>query len=837
MSLQGLDDSEARRRLESEGFNELPTAARRTPFRIAGEVLREPMFALLLGAGAIYLALGSLTEGVVLLIFASLSVLISIVQETRSERVLEALRTMTSPRALVVRNGERRRVPGREVARGDLVVLAEGDRVPADAMLLTATDLLADESLLTGESVAVAKRARRDPEDRPDSPGGDDLPTVYSGALIVRGQGVAEVFATGARAEIGKIGQALATIDPAPSRLAAQTRRLVRVFAAIGLAASLMTVIAYGLLRGSWLDASLAGIAIGMSMLPEEFPLVLTVFMVMGAWRISQVRVLTRRPAAIETLGAAMVLCTDKTGTLTENRMSVMALSADDTWMDWQGFIGNHPSPKVAHLLRIGAQASAPDAFDPMDRAIKAAAGSQVQDGSELIRSYGLTPELLAVTQVWRGAAGTPFVVAAKGAPEAIIGLCRLDKTASARVRATVDLMATKGVRVLAVANATHTPGPLPETPHAFAFSWVGLIGLADPLRSTVPDAIRQCRAAGIRVIMITGDYPATAQAIGRSAGLDHAAVVTGAEIAQLSDTALAERVKSVGIFARIMPEQKLRIVRALQSNGDVVAMTGDGVNDAPSLKAADIGISMGGRGTDVAREASSIVLLDDDFASIVRTIRLGRRIYDNLRKAMGYIIAVHLPIAGIALLPLLTGLPLVLYPLHIAFIEMIVDPVCSIAFEAEAEEDGLMERPPRAPGTELFSSAMIWWSAIQGLMAFGAVAGVYLLAALNELPPEDVRALAFFTLVLGNLTLILVNRSYRGAPFNFVGGRNRVLLGIFGLTGALLLLSVSWAPARHLFGFGYLHADDIGTIAGAIALLVVVLFSLRPLARRLIAV
>ncbi len=837
MSQQGLDEAEARLRLTDEGANELPSPTRRTPFHIAAEVLREPMFALLLGAGAIYLVLGDLTEGVVLLLFASLSVTISIVQETRSERVLEALRTMTSPRALVIRGTERKRIPGREVVRGDLVVLVEGDRVPADAVLVSATDLLLDESLLTGESIAVRKRPRHAPDEKAGSPGGDDLPAIYSGSLVVRGQGIAEVHATGARAEIGKIGQALASIDPAAPRLTAQTRRLVRIFATFGLGASLVTVIAYGLLRGSWLEAILAGIALGMSMLPEEFPLVLTVFMVMGAWRISQARVLIRRSAAIETLGSATVLCTDKTGTLTENRMSVVVLQAGDESVDWKGPESGVAAPEIRQLLRIGALACTPDGFDPMDRAITAAAGRQ-SDALTLVRTYGLTPELLAVTQVWHRLADASSVrVAAKGAPEAIIGLCRLDDTAIARARQAVEVMATKGIRVLAVATADVASDPLPETPHAFAFSWVGLIGLADPLRQTVPDAIRQCRAAGIRVIMITGDYPATAQAIGRNAGLDHKAVATGTELAQLSDAALTQRVKTVGIFARIMPEQKLRIVRALQSNGEVVAMTGDGVNDAPSLKAADIGIAMGGRGTDVAREASSIVLLDDDFGSIVRTIRLGRRIYDNLRKAMGYIIAVHVPIAGMVLLPLLTGLPLVLFPLHIAFIELIIDPACSIAFEAEEGEEDLMQRPPRSPTAELFSTAMIAWSVFQGLIAFAAVAAVYLLTIERGLPAEDIRSLSFFTLVLANLTLILVNRSYRGSPFDLVLGHNRVLLGIFSLTTALLILSVTWPPARHLFGFGSLHADDIGTIAVAIAVMAIGLFSLRPFARRLIAV
>lgn len=831
--LQGLDPEEARQRLQREGANELPTAERRTPLRIATEVLREPMFALLLGAAAVYLLLGDVLEGIVLLIFASLSVTISVVQETRSERVIEALRAMTSPRALVIRGGERVRIPGREVVRGDLVIVAEGDRVPADAMLLRANDVMADESLLTGESIAVRKRPCLPDEAPPPMAGGEDLPTIYSGTLVVRGIGTAEVLATGARTEIGRIGKALASIDPATPGLAAQTRRLVQVFAVLGLVATLLTVVIYGLLRGSWLEASLAGIALGMSMLPEEFPLVLTVFMTMGAWRISRARVLTRRAAAIETLGSASVLCTDKTGTLTENRMSVVALATPELVMDDAGH-GLPPGVELQSLLRTGALASSPEGIDPMDRAIRAAAGAPPRE-SQLVRSYALTPELLAVTQVWRHPGSEELNVAAKGAPEAVVALCHLDAADAADVRRTIEAFGAKGIRVLAVARARwDASSPLPERQQDFDFSWLGLIGLADPLRKEVPEAMKQCRTAGIRVVMITGDYPATAQAIGREAGLDDGTVATGTEIGALADESFAQRVNGVDIFARILPEQKLRIVKALQASGAVVAMTGDGVNDAPSLKAADIGIAMGGRGTDVAREASSIVLLDDDFGSIVRTIRLGRRIYDNLRKAMAYIVAVHLPIAGLALLPLVTGLPLVLHPLHIAFLEMIIDPACSLVFEAEAEEPDLMRRPPRARGARLFSAVMIGWSVGQGLLAFAAVAAVYLLAARHGLPAEDIRALSFFTLILANIALILVNRSRRGLSFDFLTGRSPVLASIVAFTLTLLAVSVTWEPARHLFGFGPLHGDDLGVIAAAIVLLLAVLVPLKSVARRL---
>jgi Ca2+-transporting ATPase len=825
---QGLSSEEAAARLAAEGPNELPRTGRRRLPRILRDVLSEPMFGLLLGSGLIYLVLGDTIEALLLLVFASLSVAITVVQETRSERVLDALRDLTSPRALVIRDGERRRIAGRDVVRGDLIVLSEGDRVPADATMLEVTELQTDESLLTGESVPVRKRAdQAETEATAPRPGGDDLPHVFSGTLVVRGQGLAEVRATGPRSEIGQIGQTLGGIEMAPPRLSLQTARLVRVAAGVGLLCCLLVILLYGLLRGSWLNALLAGIALGMSMLPEEFPLVLTVFMVMGAWRMSQARVLTRRAAAIETLGEATVLCTDKTGTLTENRMSVIVLHAGGESLRVAENV--MLAPAFRRLAISGALASAPDAYDPMDRAFHEF-GRRVNAGTakgSLARTYALQPDLLAVTQVWRLSAGGPLHVAAKGAPEAIAELCHLDPVARAALGQEADRMAEAGMRVLAVAEATAS-GPLPDTPRGFTFVLLGLVGLADPLRLSVPTAVRECRAAGIRVVMITGDYPITARAIARQAGLDATAVLDGPSIARMSDAELQTAVQRVGIFARIVPAQKLRIVRALKAHGDVVAMTGDGVNDAPSLKAADIGIAMGGRGTDVAREAASLVLLDDDFGSIVRTIRLGRRIYDNLRKAMAYIIAVHVPIAGLALLPLLTGLPLIFGPVHIAFLEMVIDPVCSMVFEAEAAEADIMDRPPRATTSPLFSPALVAWSLLQGAIALIPLAALYWLANSRGLPEGDARALTFVSLVLVDLGLVLINRSFGTSLFKAVGKGNRALWWVSAVTLVLLALVLVWPVGRELFRFGPLHGDDLSLVVAIVVVVLIVLEFLK---------
>ncbi len=820
--MRGLTASEALARLKAEGFNELPHAGRRSVARLVLDVLREPMLLLLLAGGAIYFTLGDIGEALLLLVFASFSIAVTIVQEARTERVLESLRDLTSPRALVIRDGERIRIAGRDVVRGDLIVLSEGDRVAADATVMQCDDLLLDESLLTGESVPVRKLASlAEAEAGPPHTGGDDLPFVFSGTLVVRGSGIAEVTSTGISTEIGKIGQSLRSLETETPRLQLQTRRLVKLFAIVAAAVITLTVLLYGLYRGGWLEGVLAGIALGMSMLPEEFPVVLTVFLAMGAWRISQARVLTRRASAIESLGAATVLCTDKTGTLTENRMTVARLVLPDGTQRAPDSSRTLP-PAFAPLVETGVLACAPQPFDPMEKALHAL-GPDAAGDQQLERSYGLRPDLLAMSNAW-SSAGDACAIAAKGAPETIGMLCHMSEAELAELRQRVDALAREGLRVLGVARATGDPDQLPESQRDFAFQFCGLIGFADPLRPEVRDAVAECRSAGIRVVMITGDYPATASAIAAQAGLDYAQILTGTQIQTLGDDELANAAQGQTAFARIAPDQKLRIVNALKRDGEIVAMTGDGVNDAPSLKAAHIGIAMGGRGTDVAREASSIVLLDDDFGSIVKAVRLGRRIYDNLRKAMSFILAVHVPIAGLALLPLLTGMPLLFGPVHIAFLEMIIDPVCSLVFEAETEERNVMQRPPRSPDEPLLPKALVLWSALQGALALVLTGGVMVTANAWGMPENEVRALTFFSLVLVIVSLVFVNRSFSSSLVEAFTRPNRVLVVIVVFVAIVLTLSLAWPAAAGLFRFGPLHADDLAITAGAALISLVLL-------------
>jgi Ca2+-transporting ATPase len=824
--LNGLSAAEARRRLAAEGFNELPAGERRPLWAIATGVLREPMFALLVAAAVLYGVIGEKAEAALLLAFATLSISITFIQQGRSERALAALRDLTSPRALVIRDGQHARIAGREVVRGDVVIIGEGDRVPADGILIAGDHVQVDESLLTGESLAVRKRATREIPEALGEPGGEGKPQLFAGTLVVRGSGRLVVLATGVRSAVGRIGGSLAGLDREQPRLQRETRRVVLIFAALGAVLSVAAVLLYGFLRDSWLEALLGGIALGMSLLPEEFPLVLTVFTVMGAWRLSRSRVLTRRAAAIETLGAATVLCTDKTGTLTRNLMSVASLRAlAATWSATSPPEVIAESAELSLLLETAALASDAHLVDPMERALVSLRQvvAPAEGERSLLREYPLSPELLAMGRAWRTATGEASI-AIKGAPEAVAALCGLSAAERTRMDAEVDGLAQHGVRVLAVAVARLDSAELPESLQAVQPRLLGLAGFADPLRESVPDAMRECRAAGIRVVMITGDYPATARAIARDAGIENGELLTGADLELLDDEELVGHVRRVSVFARISPSQKLRIVNALKSDGEVVAMTGDGVNDAPALKAAHIGIAMGRRGTDVAREAASLVLLDDDFASIVRAVRLGRRIYDNLRKAMSYILAIHVPIAGLALLPVLLGWPLMLTPMLIALLELIIDPACSVVLEAEPEERDVMSRPPRNPRSHLLSAGLVSWSLLQGVVALGAVTALLVLAFGRGMPPDEMRALAFVMLVGLNLVLIFVNRTFAASLVRAFLRPNRSLSAGLGIVAVLLALIFGWPVARAFFELGPLHTDDLAACAAALALTLLVL-------------
>ena len=798
----GLTTEEARRRLLEEGPNVLEVAKRPGLFRSAADVLREPMFMLLLGAAGIYVVLGDVREAMVLASSMVIIVVITVLQRNRTERALESLRDLSSPRALVIRDGKESRIPGAEVVRGDLFLLREGDRIAADGMLVQAHDLQVDESLVTGESVPVAKTSE----------------AVLAGTLVARGTGQAIVTATGAKSELGKIGISLATVERGKTTLEREIGRIVAYIATIGIALCLVTVAGFAYTRGDLIGGILAGLTLAMALVPEEFPVVLTVFLALGAWRISRHGVLTRQLAAIELLGETTVLCCDKTGTLTENRMRVTELSASQGWRNSSAW-----SDAERRMLDAAALACETSPFDPMERAIRDESGrvnSLPGDDGFLERRYPLTDRFLAVAHGWRFPDGTARLVL-KGAPESVIARCSLPEDERRHVAGEAASAAQRGLRVLAVAEAS-PKGPWLDDPDGYDWRFLGLVALADPVRASVPAAIALCRRAGIRVVMITGDHPATAREIARQAGLDAADVVTGAEIAALDDTALDERARRVHVFARVRPEQKLRLVRSLRRCGEIVAMTGDGVNDAPALRLRTSAWRWDAAERTWRARLPRLILLEDDFTALVGSVRLGRRIYDNLRNAMRYLIAVHVPLAGMAFFPLVAGWPILLFPVHVVFLEFVIDPACSLVFEAERSDAHVMERPPRDPREPLFSRPALATGVLLGVGLLVAVALVLWHAHDVGRTDEAARTMAFVTLVSGNIALIFVNRSHALTFLEMVTHENRPLWLIASLATVALLATIYVPAAAHAFRFEALPPMDTawGAAIGAASIL-----------------
>ncbi|MFH1285156.1 MAG: cation-translocating P-type ATPase [Candidatus Micrarchaeota archaeon] len=815
-SQHGLSESEARVLLKRDGFNELPSDNERGLLKIIFEVMREPMFLLLVGGSILYFILGDVHEAILLAGFVLVVIGITLYQERKTEHALQALKNLSSPRALVIRDSVQKRIPGREIVLGDILVLEEGDRIPADATILSCSNLQIDESLLTGESISVRKSAvLGNVSPKLAKPGGDGLPFIYSGTVIVKGHGIARVHATGMRTELGKIGKALQKIDVERTPLQKETDVLVSKLAIVGLFLCVLVAIVYSLTRGSFIHGLLAGVAMAMAMLPEEFPVVLTVFFALGAWRMSQRNVLTSRVAVIEALGSATVLCVDKTGTLTMNRMAVKKLFASNSFYSFNKIETQIPE-NFHELMEFSILASQRNPFEPMEKALKGM-GEQTLARTEhlhsdwsLVREYPLSESLLAMSHVWKSPGGKDYIIAVKGAPEAIADLCHLSESEQSALLARVHELANEGLRIIGVAKANFKEANLPREQHNFEFQFLGLIGFEDPVREGVHASLSECYEAGIRVIMITGDYPGTALNIASQIGLSGKNLIMGSELDKMSESELKARINETSIFARVVPEQKLRIVGALKSNGEIVAMTGDGVNDAPALKSAHIGIAMGERGTDVAREASSLVLLDDAFSSIVEAVRMGRRILGNLKKAMAYIIAVHIPIAGMSLIPVLFNLPLALLPVHIAFLELIIDPACSIVFEAEREEKDAMKKPPRDPKKPIFGGKTFRISILQGVGILLIMLVLFLASLYRGNSEAEARTISFVFLVFANLALILTNRSWSRTIPETLRAPNKALWGV--LLGALAFLAlILYVPIlRTFFRFAPLSPADL---------------------------
>jgi Ca2+-transporting ATPase len=784
----GLTQQEVEQSRRKYGSNSLYIRPRRGLLRLLREVFSDPMFLLLLVACALYFTLGDLTEAWMMVGGVLFVVAIEIVQEYRSETALEALRQYAQPRVRVIREGRRQEIPAEEVVVGDLLVFEEGERLAADGVLIQQNDLSIDEAVLTGESLPVDKSLD------------EGRNKVFQGTTVSSGMGIAWVEAVGAGTAFGKLGKSIESIESEPTPLQRQINRFVRQMMWAGL---LAFILVFGINldhERSWMSALLFSLSLVMALVPAEIPVAFTAFMAIGAYRMTRQGVLVKQPKTVESLGSATVICLDKTGTITENRMSVAQL--DD-------FSGRN------RVLEYAMWASEPEPFDVMEKAIHQAwverAERDIRPDFHLAYEYPLGGVPPMMSHVQTDVAGNR-IIAAKGAVERVVRVCRLSPTQSEPVMARTIELAAKGYRVLGVASAVWQGEEFPAGQDDFDWQFEGLVALFDPPKHNIRSVIEQFNQAGIRVKMITGDYPQTAMNIATESGIRHdGTALSGEAVMQMSEEELSKAATHTNIFARMFPDAKLRVINALQSNGEVVAMTGDGVNDGPALKAAQIGVAMGRRGTEIAKGAASMVLLDDDLERMVAAIQNGRRIYHNLHKAIRYVISIHIPIVLTVLLPLVFHWPFlhILTPIHVVFLELIMDPTCAIAYENEPAEAGILKRPPRAAQSSLFAWHELSLSIFQGLAITAGVFGMYHYAVAQGHDETGVRSFVFLTLMLSNILLTLVNRSFGQSLLQTLRTPNRALWYIIGITLILTLAIFSIPALGGLFRIAPIHAAD----------------------------
>lgn len=762
--LTGITSEEARERQAQYGKNELTVAKKKSLFGKVIGIIAEPMFILLLVAATIYFILGEPVDGAIMLIFVVGIIMIEIIQELKTDKTLSKLKDLSAPHIKVIRDSEEKLILSSDLVPGDVMIIVEGVKVPADGFVLKCSDLCIDESTLTGEAEGVFKYEKDIAAENNDYWKKD---YVYGGTLVLHGSGYIEVDKIGLQTEYGKIGKGVSEAESKPSPLQKQTGSLVKVCA--GIAAVLFALVGFITYLNipdhstgdRIIESILAGVALAMAMIPEEFPVILTIFLSMGAWRLAKNQSLIRKMPAVETLGAVSVLCVDKTGTITKNQMTVaevMPVFSDK-----------------ARVNRIMGMACEMETYDPMEKAMlehcekEGLSKDSLFDG-RLIAEYSFTNELKMMGHVWQTASET--MVCIKGSPERVLELCELTLQQKEEINNLIISLSSKGLRVIAVGEMTlSSAGDSPDSITDCNITFDGLVGLYDPPRDTVRADIAECIKAKIRVVMITGDNGITACSIARQAGIQNCdEIIIGDQLNGMSDDELRECVKKVNIFSRVLPEHKMRIVKAFQSNGEIVAMTGDGVNDAAALKHADIGIAMGKRGSDVSREAADMILMDDNFSTIVNTVRDGRRIYQNIKKAVGYVFTIHIPIALASIVaPFLRILPanLMLLPLHIMLLELIVDPTCSIVLERQPAEKDIMEQKPRDKKERLLTAPLLIKSILQGLMIFAAAfCSYYFLLQSPGNSPETARTMAIAVIMLANLFLVQVNSSQNDYAF-----------------------------------------------------------------------
>lgn len=789
-NLGGLNSEEVEKLQKKYGMNELVSQEKPNMLKKFLGVFKEPMFLLLLIAATVYFLLGAPKDGAIMLVFVGFVASITFIQEWKTEKTMNALKDLTSPKVNTLRNGKNILIKSTELVPGDVVFLSEGERIPADCIVLEPSNFSVDESILTGESEYVMKVSTTQSEKSTDYWKKDIL---YAGTLCVFGKCTAIVKFTGINTEYGKIGKAISEAKDEPTPLQKKVSILVKNIAIAGVILCISVMVASYFYSFDILNSILSGISLAMAIIPEEFPVVLTVFLSMGAYRLAKNNTLMRKISAVETLGSATVLCVDKTGTITQNKMKVKSIYSD-------GGIFNNEDLKNQELSDLMVLSCEKDPYDPMEKAILEAANlSQL----ETVDKYDLSKKIAFDSKTKRMAniyiKDNKYYVAVKGSAETVLGLCNLDKQTMDEINIEIDKMASNGLRVLALADCTSEE--VYEDLECYELTFKGLVGLQDPPKEGVEEAIKLCKKAGIRVVMITGDYSKTAMAIGEEIGLKFTdKVIVGNEIDSLSENELCEVVKSCDVFSRVIPEQKMKIVKALKKNGEIVAMTGDGVNDAPALKSADIGIAMGQRGTEVAKEAADMILMDDNFTTIVKSVKDGRRVYDNIRKAMVYILIIHIPIAAMAMFAPLFNLPPLLLPMHIMLLELIIDPTCSIVFEGEPAEANIMENPPRPPQEPLLTRSLTIKVVLQGIIMFLAAFMPFHYMIDLGISSEYARSFSLITFIVANVTLVLVNRSNTELLYHLIKEKGSKVRLIVNSMALIMVFAIVYIPILNSF-------------------------------------
>lgn len=796
-NLGGLNSEEVEKLQKKYGMNELVIQEKPNMLKKFLGVFKEPMFLLLLIATTVYFLLGAPKDGAIMLVFVGFVASITFIQEWKTEKTMNALKDLTSPKVNTLRDGKNILIKSTELVPGDVVFLSEGERIPADCIVLEPSNFSVDESILTGESEYVMKVSTTQSEKSTDYWKKDIL---YAGTLCVFGKCTAIVKFTGINTEYGKIGKAISEAKDEPTPLQKKVSILVKNIAIAGVILCISVMVASYFYSFDILNSILSGISLAMAIIPEEFPVVLTVFLSMGAYRLAKNNTLMRKISAVETLGSATVLCVDKTGTITQNKMKVKSIYSD-------GGIFNNEDLKNQELSDLMVLSCEKDPYDPMEKAILEAANlSQL----ETVYKYDLSKKIAFDSKTKRMAniyiKDNKYYVAVKGSAETVLGLCNLDKQTMDEINIEIDKMASNGLRVLALADCTSEE--VYEDLECYELTFKGLVGLQDPPKEGVEEAIKLCKKAGIRVVMITGDYSKTAMAIGEEIGLKFTdKVIVGNEIDSLSENELCEVVKSCDVFSRVIPEQKMKIVKALKKNGEIVAMTGDGVNDAPALKSADIGIAMGQRGTEVAKEAADMILMDDNFTTIVKSVKDGRRVYDNIRKAMVYILIIHIPIAAMAMFAPLFNLPPLLLPMHIMLLELIIDPTCSIVFEGEPAEANIMENPPRSPQEPLLTRSLTIKVVLQGIIMFLAAFMPFHYMIDLGISSEYARSFSLITFIVANVTLVLVNRSNTELLYHLIKEKGSKVRLIVNSMALIMVFAIVYIPILN----GFFRTEKIG--------------------------